>query len=165
MTEYWKHQITIEIDETALGSVTDETLAFWWSAAQHNPADGFAASEPGELAMKVGWEIIRRWLAGAPVEMHHHQQSHYYWHELARHGNWSGPGRSFVPHAPAVDPEMLIDALKDAQDRAITTGRPERAAEYENARKALEQGAQASGPADPQNHAEAATAAGEGNHG
>lgn len=138
-----EHAITISIDEAELTRVTDETLAFWWHLAQHNPADGMAASEPGDLAMKIGWEIIRRWLANAPVEMHRHQQSHYFWHELTKLGNWSGPGLSFVPHTPVVDPEMLIDVLRDAEVNAFRTDRSEKAAEYKTVRKALEQSARA----------------------
>jgi hypothetical protein len=34
--------------------------------------------------MKVGWEIIRRWLKDVQPEMYHHQQQHYYWHQLSK---------------------------------------------------------------------------------
>ena len=79
-----KHQITIVIDEACLAGVTDECLAVWWHVAQANPADGFAASEPGDLAEKIGREIIRRWLADVRPELWNHQGRHYYWHELIR---------------------------------------------------------------------------------
>ena len=39
---------------------------------------------PGDLAERIGREIIRRWLGGVPPELHRHQGRHYYWHELAR---------------------------------------------------------------------------------
>jgi hypothetical protein len=99
----WKHQITIVIDEADLSRVTDETLAVWWCVAQANPADGFASREPGELAEKVGREIIRRWLAGVRPELWQHQGRHYYWHELTTLGQRNDDD-AFVPQAPAVPP-------------------------------------------------------------
>lgn len=82
--------ITIEFDPNALGGYTDEHLAMLWHVAQANPADGFDSGEPGDLAMNVGWEIIRRWLKTVPPVMYKHQQRHYHWHQLckfARHEN------------------------------------------------------------------------------
>jgi hypothetical protein len=76
--------ITIEFDPDALHSYTDEHLAMLWHLAQANPADGMATSKPGELAERIGREIIRRWLATVPPELHRHQGRHYYWHELTR---------------------------------------------------------------------------------
>jgi hypothetical protein len=95
-----KHEITIVIDEADLSRVTDENLALWWRVAQANPADGFAAIEPGELAEKIGREIIRRWLTGVRPELWNHQGHHYYWHQLSQLGTWNDD-RVFVPHAPA----------------------------------------------------------------
>jgi hypothetical protein len=98
---YWKHEITIVIDEAQLSGVTDECLAVWWHVAQANPADGFAASQPGDLAEKIGHEIIRRWLADVRPELWHHQGRHYYWHELTKLGSWSGDDGAFVLHEAA----------------------------------------------------------------
>jgi hypothetical protein len=112
-----KHEITVVIDEADLARVTDQILAVWWHAAQANPADGFAASQPGELAETIGREIIRRWLAGVRPELWHHQGRHYYWHELTRLGKWNDG--VFVPHAPA-DP-----ATAPAADPDGPAGRPE----------------------------------------
>lgn len=61
--EHQPTTITIEIDPARLGSVSDSTLATYWRLAQANPADGFQTKQPGELAERIGWEIIRRWLA------------------------------------------------------------------------------------------------------
>jgi hypothetical protein len=131
-----KHEITIEIDKAMLTRVNDETLAFWWHLAQHNPADGFAASEPGELAMKIGWEIIRRWLAKAPVELYHHQQRHSYWNQLRKLGYWR-EGREFIPHTMPPDTRIVREALKEAaQHQKIYD--PRKAAEYERALAALD---------------------------
>jgi hypothetical protein len=98
-----KHEITIVIDEAGLSRVTDECLAVWWHVAQANPADGFASGKPGDLAEKIGREIVRRWLAGVRPELWHHQGRHYYWYELYKLGSWNSEG-VFVPDAPA-DPE------------------------------------------------------------
>lgn len=76
--------ITTEINEHNLAGYTDERLALYWHLAQANPADGFDDSRPGELAARIGWEIIRRWLRAAPTEMYNHQQRHYYWHQLSK---------------------------------------------------------------------------------
>lgn len=85
--------ITIEIDPNNLSGCEDSHLATLWHLAQANPADGFESSEPGELAAKIGLEIIQRWLRATPPEMFHHQDRHYYWHQLARfarfrNGQW-----------------------------------------------------------------------------
>ena len=85
-----KTQITIEFDPDALASYTDQHLAMLWHLTQHNPADGFRDKEPGELAMKVGWEIIRRWLGGVNPEMYHHQQHHYTWWHLTQFAKRDG---------------------------------------------------------------------------
>lgn len=95
-----KHEITIVIDEADLSRVTGQQLALWWHVAQANPADGFASNKPGDLAEQIGAEIIRRWLATAPVELWHHQGRHYYWHQLSKLGTWNQDG-VFVPGAPA----------------------------------------------------------------
>ena len=94
-----RHEITIVIAEAGLLRVPDQQLALWWHVAQANPADGFAASEPGELAERIGSEIIRRWLAKAPAELWHHQGHHYYWDQLRRLGTWKDG--VFVPDAAA----------------------------------------------------------------
>lgn len=134
-----KHQITIEVDEAALTGVTDETLALWWHVAQHNPADGFANQEPGEITAMVGWEIIRRWLQGAPVAMHHHQQRHYFWKIASGLGNWRGPGRSFVPHEPLADPKTVMRALALGASKAREIGDTAEAERYEHLLRQLEE--------------------------
>ena len=131
-----KHTITIEISEAVIGTVTDETLAFWWSAAQHNPADGFADPAPGRLAMLVGWEIIRRWLKGIRPELYHHQQSHYYWRELASLGEWRG-GREFRPHVVPPNTRIVRDALREAAGH-VKFSDPGKAREYAQALEVLE---------------------------
>jgi hypothetical protein len=89
--------ITIEFDPDRLASYTDPYLAMLWHLAQHNPADGFERSQPGDLAMRIGWEIIRRWLKHVPPEMYHHQQSHYTGHQLRKFA-------IYTPGGPAGDP-------------------------------------------------------------
>lgn len=94
-----KVAITIEFDTDELRSYTDERLAALWHVAQANPADGFRDRAAGEVAMKVGWEIIRRWLRSVPPEMYHHQQHHHYWHQLRQLA-------TYVPGGPSGTPEF-----------------------------------------------------------
>lgn len=75
--------ITIEIDPVALRGYTDQHLALCWHVAQANPAP-HGDHAAGELAERVGWEIIRRWLGTVPPELHRHQGNAYYWSQLAR---------------------------------------------------------------------------------
>lgn len=75
--------ITIEIDPAEIGQYSDQRLALAWHVAQANPArHGDHAA--GELAERIGWEIIRRWLGGVPPEMYAHQGNAYYWDQLRR---------------------------------------------------------------------------------
>lgn len=106
-----KVQITIEVDADRLASYTDSHLAALWHVAQANPADGFASKEPGELAERIGREIIRRWLAATPPELWHHQGHHHDWNTLRQFGKWTGPGGEFVP-----DPELIAKATLGGGD-------------------------------------------------
>jgi hypothetical protein len=72
-----KTDITITLDTDALTSYTDQHLATLWHVAQANPMDGFKNSEPGQLAEKIGREIIRRFLASTPPELWSHQGRHF----------------------------------------------------------------------------------------
>lgn len=109
-----KTAITIEFDPDCLGGYTDVQLAMLWHLVQHNPADGFGDSRPGQLAMQVGWEIIRRWLAKVPPEMYHHQQAHYTQHQLGRFAIYR-PGEPDF-HAGHYEPRMVPGTvqLRDA---------------------------------------------------
>lgn len=68
-----KHTVVVDLDDQDLPHVDDGHLALLWHVAQANPA---AWGEPsaGLLASKVGHEIIRRWLRGAPLELFRHQE-------------------------------------------------------------------------------------------
>lgn len=79
-----KTAITIEFDPGRLPTYTDQHLAMLWHLVQANPADGFTRHEPGDLAMRVGWEIIRRWLKGVPPELYRHQQAHHAQYQLGK---------------------------------------------------------------------------------
>ena len=72
-----KAQITITFDTDALQGYTDQHLATLWHVAQANPVDGFRSDEPGQLAEKIGREIIRRFLASTPPELWAHQGRHF----------------------------------------------------------------------------------------
>ncbi|WP_433188729.1 hypothetical protein [Actinoallomurus sp. CA-150999] len=79
-----KRVISIEIDVAGLEGYSDAFLVTCWHVAQANPQDGFATETPGELAERIGREIIRRWLATVQPELWHHQGRHYYWRELTK---------------------------------------------------------------------------------
>jgi hypothetical protein len=98
-----KISITIEIDDGNLARCSDEYLALYWHVAQANPA-GHGDREAGELAERIGREIIRRWLRAVSPEMWHHQGRDYYWAELCKLGKWNAE-RVFVP-----DPQLLAEA-------------------------------------------------------
>ena len=99
-------EITITISPELLRGYSDEFLATSWHLAQANPAeiDDHAA---GELAERIGREVIRRWLSSIEPQLWHHQGRHYYWSELAKLGRWEDGGRRFVPTAatPEADSE------------------------------------------------------------
>lgn len=78
-----KVTISIEINPDDLTRVADAQLAMFWHVAQANPAQ-FGDEMAGRVVTKIGWEIIRRWLASTPPEMFHHQQDHYRSMHLSR---------------------------------------------------------------------------------
>jgi hypothetical protein len=78
-----KHQITIDIDDDALASYSDERLAVCWHVAQANPASS-NDQLAGELAERVGREIICRWLCATPPALWSHQGRHHYQQQLSR---------------------------------------------------------------------------------
>jgi len=80
--------VTFDIDR--LSGYTDEFLATLWHVAQANPAP-HGDYPAGEIASKVGVEIIRRWLATAPVEMYRHQQRDNYWKALTQIARYEPP--------------------------------------------------------------------------
>jgi hypothetical protein len=77
VTTVGKIQITIELDDTRLGSYQDAQLAMLWHLAQANPAPhGDRAA--GELVERIGREVIRRWLQATPPELWRHQGRDHY---------------------------------------------------------------------------------------
>lgn len=77
-----KAQITITFDADELNIYTDQHLASLWHVAQVNPQDGFLNKEPGELAEKIGREIIRRFLAITQPPLWKHQGRHFHIQQL-----------------------------------------------------------------------------------
>lgn len=87
-----QHQITITIDADTLSSYTNSHLATLWHVAQANPAP-IEDQNAGDLAEKIGREIIARFLRNAPVELYAHQGRHHYHAALTGHckftdGKW-----------------------------------------------------------------------------
>lgn len=76
-------QITIEVDTAELRGCTAARLALLWHVAQANPAP-HGDPVAGEVAERIGREIIRRWLASIEPELWHHQGRDYYWQQLCR---------------------------------------------------------------------------------
>lgn len=94
------HTITIQIDEHQLTTLEDSALAAFWHVAQWNPAP-HGDRDAGSLAEAIGREIVRRWLAAAPVALWHHQGSHYGMKVLREHGHWPGPNHDVWVHGPS----------------------------------------------------------------
>jgi hypothetical protein len=115
-----KTEITIEFDDDRLASYTDQRLAMLWHLTQHNPADGFRDKEPGEMAMKVGWEIIRRWLGGVSPEMYHHQQHHYAWWHLTQFAKRDG--EQLVPRMVPSSAEMTEALARRLEELKVWGG-------------------------------------------
>jgi hypothetical protein len=97
-----RHIVSIEIDEAFLSGYSDSFLATLWHVAQANPAS-IDDPDAGELAERIGREIIRRWLREVPPELWHHQGLHYYGDQLRQLGTWVDG--VFVPHDRAVASE------------------------------------------------------------
>lgn len=103
---YKPTQVVIEIDRYSLGSYSDSYLAALWHVAQVNPAPQFETSDAGDLAERIGREIIRRWLKDVDPELYTHQGHHYYWDQLRRLGKWIDG--VFVPGAELKDGEVVV---------------------------------------------------------
>jgi hypothetical protein len=90
-----KVSITIEIDDGDLARRSDEGLALYWHVAQANPA-AHGDKDAGEVAERIGREIIRRWLGGAAPALWTHQGRDHYRSELCKLGKWNAD-QEFVP--------------------------------------------------------------------
>lgn len=101
-------EITITIDVTKLRSYTDSFLALAWHLAQANPAP-HADKEAGELAEKIGREIVRRWLRGVEPEVWHHQGRDHYWKQLTRFAKHDGQDWIAKTPGDAPDAVHLVD--------------------------------------------------------
>jgi hypothetical protein len=95
-------RVTVEIDTALLRRYSDTYLASLWHVAQANPAPAFDTPHAGELAERIGREIIRRWLHATEPELYDHQGHHYYWEQLRHLGTWN-TDRVFVPRAPGAE--------------------------------------------------------------
>jgi hypothetical protein len=91
-----KHVISIEIDEAQLGGYADSFLAVAWHVAQANPAP-HGDKKAGELAERIGREIISRWLKGVSPELYRHQGGDYHWAQLTALARYEAGGPSGTP--------------------------------------------------------------------
>ena len=69
--------ITIKFDSDDLDRYDDQHLASLWHVAQANPAP-ISDRDAGDIAEKIGREIIKRWLAQRPPALWNHQGRHFY---------------------------------------------------------------------------------------
>jgi hypothetical protein len=81
--------IPVQVDLTNLGRESSSRLAMLWHVAQENPAP-HGDPEAGEIVAKITFEIVRRWLAAAQPELHHHQPRDHYWQALVKFARWDG---------------------------------------------------------------------------
>ncbi len=101
--------ITIEFDLVRLRTYDDRFLATLWHVAQANPAP-HGDKKAGEVAEKIGREIIRRWLGTVEPELWRHQGRDHYWAELSRLARYERgepdfeDGRWVVREQPQEDP-------------------------------------------------------------
>lgn len=70
-----KTAITIDVDTDRLASVEDWYLAALWHVGQANPAP-ISDRSAGDLAERIGREIIRRWLQQTGAALWAHQGAH-----------------------------------------------------------------------------------------
>lgn len=91
-----KTAITIEFDDDALTGYTDEHLALLWHVAQANPAP-ITQSRAGEVAERIGREIIRRFLRTVDPALWNHQGRHYYQCQLSDIAKYTPGGPSGTP--------------------------------------------------------------------
>lgn len=103
--------VTVSIDVLNLNRISDERLALYWHVAQANPAQ-YDDRAAGDLAAKIGTEIIRRWLRAAPVEMYAHQQQSHFWSVACALGKWTGPNREFELDPTTPQFQAALDKLK-----------------------------------------------------
>jgi hypothetical protein len=89
-------RITIEIDDEQLARYSDGRLALAWHVAQASPAQ-HGDHDAGQLAERIGREIIRRWLRGVDPELWRHQGRSYYWRELCRLATYEPGGDAGSP--------------------------------------------------------------------
>lgn len=106
-------EITITLEWAELRSYEDSTLAMLWQVAQANPAP-HGDKAAGEIAERIGREIIRRFVANAGAVLWKHQGRDYYWSELGRlavfkDGQWVPREAPDVDEAPAEDLATVAD--------------------------------------------------------
>lgn len=89
--------ITFDINPDGLRSVTDEHLHALWHIAQANPAPQ-GDRDACNLVGCITNEIVRRWLKTTPTEQFNHTPAAHHWSTLVQHGNWRGPGGTWLPH-------------------------------------------------------------------
>ncbi|URN01213.1 hypothetical protein LUW76_46820 [Actinomadura madurae] len=99
-----KISVTFEIDDTELRSCSDPYLATLWHVAQANPAP-HDDKHAGEIAERIGREIVRRWLGKVEPELWRHQSRGYYHSNLCRFARYEAGG---APGAPEWDAGIWV---------------------------------------------------------
>ncbi len=70
-----KVKVTFHIDTAQLASFTDQYIAVLWYVTQGNPAP-IDDRDAGQIAERVGREIIRRWIRQVGPPLWEHQGAH-----------------------------------------------------------------------------------------
>ena len=81
--------VAVEFDLDLLESYTDSDLAALHHVCQANPAE-YGDDEVCRAAEAVKFEIVRRWLKSAPVELYNHQGRHARDEQIDRLIRWYG---------------------------------------------------------------------------
>lgn len=114
-----KYTLSIAIDTDSLSSYTDTHLATLWHVAQANPAP-HGDREAGELAEKIGREIIIRFLTQTAPELYVHQGHDYYLQQLANNCVFCGPqGCGKSTHAAGLIDQPAQEAYVNLLAHAI----------------------------------------------
>jgi hypothetical protein len=109
------HEVQFKIDSDQLTGYTDEYLATLWHIAQANPAED-SDRTAGQLAERIGREIISRFIKAAPIPLWNHQGSDFYFKEL------SAARASVAEYLAAEIARADVDFAKVGTPAAFATG-------------------------------------------
>lgn len=110
-----KHVLQVEVDDGDLRGYSPSRLMLAWHLAQANPAP-HGDRDAGQLAERVGREIIRRWLRAVEPELWTHQGDDYFHKWLTKFAEYVPGGDLGPPQAPNPAWHNGTWVLRDAAD-------------------------------------------------